>query len=311
MKIDRLLAIIFILQNREKVTAAEMADYFDVSVRTIYRDIESLGLTGIPVYAEQGKGGGISLMSNFRLEKRFFLSTELNDLIAAVQEIPEITGDLNLEKAVEKMRLLSGTGIDEKQEDPVISCNFSDSLHPKDKKIMNELSGMIRSEHRVSFSYKPPEKEASIRTVEPLRLIFLNRNWYLQAWCLKRDDYRLFRISRIHDLKLTNNSFDRSVRMKDLPSPTANYSPPAAELDLLFLKKDIQSLKEYFHESDFQETENGIRIKIRWPVDEWVYRFLMGFGPDLVIISPEEVRDEIAMRHRKASDNYFSKYNIT
>jgi len=306
MKIDRMLAIILILLTRKKVTASELADYFEVSVRTIYRDIESLSITGIPVYAEQGKGGGISLVSDFRLERRFFLTSELNDLIAAVQEIPKITGDANLENAVEKMRFLSGADADGKTGAPVVACDFTGSLRPEEKEVMTLISGAVRSQQLIEFSYQAREKTKAVRQVEPLRLIFLHRNWYLQAWCLLRQDYRLFKITRMNELRVLAKNFDRKPRMKELPEASINSTMPPTELDLLFTSAGAEGVGEYFKESDFRQTEEGLRIKIKWPLDEWVYRFLMGFGPELTVVSPIEVRDEIAMRHREAADKYLN-----
>ncbi|MBI9107779.1 MAG: YafY family transcriptional regulator [Spirochaetales bacterium] len=305
MKIDRMLAMILILLTRKRVTASELADYFEVSVRTIYRDIESLSMTGIPVYAEQGRGGGISLVSEFRLEERFFLKSELNDLIAAVQEIPKITGDANLENAVEKMRFLSGVEDAEKSGEPVVSCDFTGSLRPQEKEMMARLSGAIRSQHQVEFSYQASEQPKRLRQVEPLRLIFLHRSWYLQAWCLLRGDYRLFKIARISDLRVLSEHFDRTRRMKDLPEASIRNSKPPVSLELLFTPAGAEGVGEYFNESDFRQTEEGLIINIEWPLDEWVYRFLMGFGPELTVLGPPAVRDEIARRHREAAVNYF------
>ena len=311
MKIDRLLAIILILLTRKKITASELAAYFEVSVRTIYRDIESLSMTGIPVYAEQGKGGGISLVNDFRLEKRFFLKSELYDLIAAVQEIPKITGDVNLENAVEKIRLLSGAGGEDKTADSVVACDFSGSLRTDEKDVMARLSGAVREQRQVEFSYCTNENNNLVRRVEPLRLIFLHRSWYLQAWCLLREDYRMFKIARINDLRVLTESFDRKLKMRELPKASFERSAAADEIDLLFTADAAAYAGEFFEKSDFRQTENGARIKIQWPLDEWVYRFLMGFGPDLTVLGPPGVRDEVARRHRAAAEIYLKKTDET
>jgi predicted DNA-binding transcriptional regulator YafY len=307
MKIDRLLSIVLILLTRDKLTASELAEYFEVSVRTIYRDIESISLAGIPVYAEQGKGGGISLMGHFKLERQFFLSSELNDLIAAVQRIPAITGDSQLEKAVEKMRFLSGAEGVGIPDDSVVACHFSDDFFDDEKRSMETLTKAIRSEQVVEFSYSAPDKEKSVRDVEPLRIIFLFSNWYLQAWCLIRNDYRLFKISRMDALKIKNRTFLRAMRMKTIPEPSGGNSKPTTSIELLFTDKKVAGLNDYFRESEFHESEEGLRICVEWPLDEWVYRFLMGFGPGVLVLSPLAVKEEIFRRHQKALENY-SKY---
>ncbi len=303
MKIDRLLAIVMLLLTREKTTAAELAAYFEVSVRTIYRDLESLSMTGIPIYTEPGKGGGIFLMRDYRLERQFFCSSELQDIVAAVQGLSDITGDTGLGEAVEKMKFLSGeTG----EAEPVVFCDFKASMGESEKKVMSLITKAVRASNTVMFKYTARESGRMDRHVEPLRLVYLHKHWYLQAWCRERQDYRLFKISRIEDVRLTSAVFDRTERLKELPPADSRSDRPRRELKLLFSGPGAEAAREFFKDGSISKEKDGILVHAKWSLDEWVYGFLMGFGADLTVIEPSDVRNEVIKRHKKAFEKYMS-----
>ncbi len=299
MKIDRLLALLLILFTRDRVTASELAETFEVSVRTIYRDMETLAQAGIPVFAEQGKGGGLSLMEGYRLERRFFSADELGEVLSVVRGLPEITGDEVMDRAVEKIARLTGGG-----EEPLADYDLTGSLSGEEREIMARLAGEIRAQKTLVLTYRTGEGNRSEREIEPLRLTFHNRNWYLQAWCRKRGDYRLFKIARIEAVSPGGTPFDRKSRLAGLPPLLLEGKEEPVEMDLLFSPPAKERAEEFFRGADWIEDPRGFRLLLAWPLDEGVYSFLLGYGPGLTVLGPDFLRREVAERHRRAWENY-------
>ena len=189
MKIDRLIGILAVLLRREQITAPELAARFEVSRRTINRDIESLCKAGIPIVTSQGSGGGISIMEDYKIDRTLLTTKDMQMILAGLRSLDSVSGSSYYEQLMEKLKPGASSftcGSDFMLID--LSSWYKDSLAPK----IQLIQEAIPEKRLLTFRYYSPKGEAE-RTAEPYYLVFHWSNWYLWAWCEKRQDFRLFR----------------------------------------------------------------------------------------------------------------------
>ena len=212
MKMERLIGILSILLQREKVTAPELVEQFEVSRRTIQRDIESLCRAGIPIATTQGPGGGISIMEGYRVDRTVLTAPEMQAILAGLRSLDSVSGTRRYTQLMEK--LSTGTGglvpggahmlID-------LASWYKTSLPPK----IEQIQGAMEQHRTIRFTYLSP-KEESVRTIEPYYLVFHWSTWYVWGWCQMREDFRLFKLNRMMELT-SGEPFDlRPAPLPDL-----------------------------------------------------------------------------------------------
>ena len=200
MQINRLFEIVYMLMNKKAATAKELSDHFEVSQRTIYRDIDILNEAGIPVYTNKGKGGGISILDNFLLNKSVFSDQEQNEILFALQSFRAVKY-VNADTVLTKL-----SAIFKKSKDIVnwVEVDFSDWTY-NGKEKFNAVKSAIIEKKCISFNYYGASGEKTHRKVYPMQLWFKHRAWYIKAYCLMRKDFRLFKISRIQNILVSEN----------------------------------------------------------------------------------------------------------
>ena len=185
-------------------SAPELAKKFEVSTRTIYRDLDTISAAGIPIYATQGKGGGISLLENYVLDKSLFSEKEQEQILMSLQGIASTKG----EKADELLSKLSALfqikGTD------WIEVDFS-AWDKNKAEIFGKIKKAIFDRRIITFSYFGSNGQYLSRSVKPIKLIFKGNDWYLYGFCLLRNDYRFFKLTRIKDLATSDETFIRDV----------------------------------------------------------------------------------------------------
>ena len=305
MRIDRLYAITLLLMNREKITAREIAERFGVSVRTVYRDIDTLDLAGIPVITYPGIGGGIGLIPGYRLDGGYFTRGELKDLVATLEGIAPILSETTLPATMGKANALSRQSpIRSTDEDSPVSIDLTGwREHPGWKDCMSLLIGAIRTKRAVVFAYTSLKDQRLVREVEPLRVIFRNSNWYLSAWCRLREDYRWFTISRIENLRRLDSPFDRRRRLEEAPRDGA-FGEPTLPIRIALTVKGAAKAIDYIHPDSLIPDGNRQSIVLNWPANEWLYGFLLSLGPEVEVLEPVEIRLEIKRRIQTALERY-------
>ena len=205
MQINRLFEIIYILLDKKTVTANELAKKFEVSSRTIYRDIEILSGAGIPIYTNKGKGGGISILDNFILDKSVISKEEQSAIITA------LTAMSVLPKCCKKQVLrIKCHYFLNLTDNSWIDVDFSD-WNVEQKNFFDKIRDSIIERFALKLKYINSNGEISERIAEPLKLYFKSKSWYLIAYCRKADDYRMFRLSRIREVEVTNEHFEREM----------------------------------------------------------------------------------------------------
>jgi predicted DNA-binding transcriptional regulator YafY len=301
MKINRLLEITIILMNRGTVTARELADRFGVSARTIYRDIDVLSGAGVPVYTCKGSNGGIHLMEDYSLNKTIVNEHEADSLMLALKTL-QATRYPDLSVTLDKL----GALFKRSAQNDWVRVDFSPwgSTPNDDNKFVN-IKMAILNRKVITFEYLSSLEEKSIRTVESLQLIYKGQAWYLLGWCRSREDYRMFRISRIKKLALTQDSFTPRSVENQTETKTSGDAPEFITAVLRFGSEIMHRIYDDYDEDMIRRNADGTcDVELTMLEDEWVYGYILSFGSSVEVVSPEGLRQKIAERLEKALGNY-------
>ena len=289
MKIDRLIGILSILLQEEKTTAPELAERFEVSRRTINRDIEDLCKAGIPIRTAQGTGGGISIMEGYRMDRTILTSKDMQMILAGLRSLDSVSGSGYYGQLMEKIQAGSSefiTGRDSILID--LSSWYRESLAP----MIETIQDAIGNRHFIRFRYYAPSGESD-RTIEPYYLVFRWSSWYLWGWCTDRKDYRLFKLNRMDKVAETDKEFIcRNAPMPDLS--TEKIFPGGIKVKALFTPDMKWRLVEEFGPHCFTETDDGRLLFTADYTDmENLVTWLMTFGAKAEVLEPAEARDII------------------
>lgn len=300
MKIDRLIGILSVLLQKEKTTAPELADRFEVSKRTINRDIEDLCRAGIPIRTAQGIGGGISIMDGYRMDRTILTSKDMQMILAGLRSLDSVSGSSYYGQLMEKIQAGSSefiTGRDSILID--LSSWYRDSLAPK----IEITQDAIEDRRLIKFRYYAPSGESE-RTVEPYYLVFRWSSWYLWAWCLKRKDFRLFKLNRMDGVQITEKNFEcRDATMPDLSNE--KIFPGGIKVKALFEADQKWRLVEEFGTSCFTENDDGRLLFTADYTDmENLITWILTFGDKAEVIEPEEVRERVRTAIEAMIKNY-------
>ena len=299
MKNERLFQMLYLLLEKGAATAPEISRSLGVSVRTVYRDVEALSMAGVPIYASQGKGGGISLMPGYSLDKALLSDEEQNQLLFALQSLRAV--DRPAEGLLNKLG-----GVFQKQNMNWIEVDFSRwGYGVPDTRRFDTIRNAILGKRILEILYCNTSGETTRRRIKPFKLIFKDKNWYLQAWCIRAEDYRLFKLSRIMELSLTGESFTETF--PDAPPaeivmpPTTAYQPTT----LVFSPVVAYRVYDEFDQTGIRKQADGtLQVSTVMPVDDWVIGYLITFGDTLTVLEPIELRDKLAKYATKIADHY-------
>lgn len=298
MQINRLFQIVYILLNKKSVTANELAEKFEVSARTIYRDIETLCSAGIPVYMAKGKGGGIRLLDNFVLNKSLLSEEEQNEILTALQGL-NATKYPDVDNVISKLGLLFN-----KCDYNWIDVDFT-NWGSNERKKFDLLKNSIISKRIIEFDYYGSSGEKTSRSVEPIQLWFKDKSWYLRGFCLSKDSIRIFKFSRIRDLKVTEKTFERVFPLEAFSEPVRGDNYRSVNLKLKIQSFSAYRVYDEFDEENITHNDDGsFTVNISFPEDEWVYGYILSFGSNAEVIEPEYMRDIIRERLKEALKKY-------
>ncbi len=295
MQINRLIEIVYILFDKKTITAKELSGYFEVSQRTIYRDIDVLSTAGIPIYTNKGKGGGISLLENFVLNKSILSEKEQIDILSSLQSLKALNGS-DVEPVLKKLAILFN-----KTNTYWIDVDFSRWGSGSDEKQkFSLLRTAILSRNLVTFDYYSSYGEKTERTIEPLKLIFKGQAWYVYGFCSVKSDFRLFKITRIKNLTLNKETFTRNIP-EDI---WGNPKDLTLKMIKLVLKIEpemaYRAYDEFEQEFIMKNTNGSFVVTATLPEDEWVYSYVLSFGNHAEVLEPVHVREIIK---RKLEEN--------
>ena len=301
MKINRLLEITILLINRGTITARELADRFEVSTRTIYRDIDVLSGTGVPVYTNKGNKGGICLLENFALNKAIINEYESDSLMLALKTL-QATKYPQLEGILEKM----GAVFKNAAHNDWVHIEFSPwgSGPNEDNKFLN-IKIAILNRQAITFDYVNAQGGKSFRSVEPIQLVFKGQAWYLRGYCSIKNDFRTFRISRIKNLIVTDRVFESQSEENNNNNATANDIIHLTDFKLRFQPEILHRVYDDFDEELIKRNTDGTcDVALSMTEDEWVYGYILSFGSYVEVLEPEHMREIIYSRLKKTMEFY-------
>ena len=300
MKIDRLIGILSVLLQEEKTTAPELAERFEVSRRTINRDIEDLCKAGIPILAVQGSGGGISIMDGYRMDRTILTSRDMQMILAGLRSLDSVSGTRYYGQLMEKIQTGSSEFISGKDSILIdLSSWYKASLTPK----IDVILSSIENRKLLEFRYYSPSRESS-RTIEPYYLVFKWSSWYVWGWCTTKEDFRLFKLNRMDSVAET----DRSFVCRDVPLPDLSNEkifPGGIKVKALFSPEVKWRLIEEFGLNSFTDTDDG---KLLFTADytdmDNLVSWILTFGDKAEVLEPLEARDLIRRNAEKTLQIY-------
>jgi len=302
MKTERLVSMIFLLMKKKKISARELADYYDCSVRTIYRDMETLENAGVPVISYRGTEGGFELIEGYRIEKPFLSSQEASMVLGLLQGISQVVDDVEIESISTKMDGANATFSNLYFD--MRGWGMSDDFREK-----ANCCNQAISHHKALFiEYFNSYLHSTTRKIYPLKIIIKGSQWYLHAFCTLKSNYRLFKITRIKSLQITDELFDPSDYHL-IPKQENEWAGDSeTPLILKFDKNIYSSFKDFFLEENITEyTGEHFIVSVNFPIDNWVKSLILSFGEMVEVIEPAFLRKEIKAAAQKIVD----KYDIT
>jgi len=294
VKLDRLLSIVVLLLGRERMTAADLALRFEVTVRTIYRDLDAINASGIPIVAYPGPGGGFCIESSYTIDRRLFGFEDLKAIVAALKGVNAALDDRAIGSVLEKIESLGPRErAEEFLEDRVVIDLFPWGRRDEERRLVKLLEPAIAERRIVEFSYSSYGGRPERRAVEPMTLVFKSYAWYLWAFCRLRGDYRIFKLIRMRDIDL---KLERFTRRPGSYKPEAEPpQPPMIEVVLGFDAARVDEAEEWYGGEGFErDGKGGARVSLRVPEGDWIVNMLLGFGPGLRILEPERLRSLFA-----------------
>ena len=289
MKTQRLIGILSILLQKDRVTAPELAARFEVSRRTIQRDLEALSLAGIPIATRQGKHGGISIMDGYRLDRTALTSAEMQAILSGLRSLDSVSGTARYRQLMEKLSAGTADLISADESVLIDLASWYQSSLPEK---FDTIQQAIHRRLLLQFTYCSPGGETE-RLVEPYFLVFQWSSWYLWAYCTTRADYRLFKLNRMTSLTLQAQGFvKRNVPLPDL-RPERMFRHPV-QIKVRFSPACKWRLQEEYGADALQVQEDGSLLFERAYGDrDTLFSWLLSFGWHAQLLEPESLRQEL------------------
>lgn len=286
MTVNRHFEIIYILLDKKRVTAKELAEHFEVSTRTIYRDVDVLSGAGIPIYASKGKGGGISLLERYVLNASLFTINEQADILTGLQTLAA-TDFPDTEKSLKKAAQLF-------KQDTInwIDIDFSPwGSRKEEKQLFFLLRDSIIHQFKIQFTYFNSKGEKSERCVEPYQLLFKQSAWYISGFCLEKESFRVFKVSRMRKLIVRKERSDLSPLPKGVEEAEREVAQSSIPVSLRISAGGAYRVYDEFDEDSITKNKDGsFLIEVHLPDSPWLDRYLLSFGTLLEEVHSKDLR---------------------
>lgn len=296
MKESRLFKIIYFILEKGRVTAPELAEKFEVSVRTIYRDVDVISSAGIPIYVTTGRSGGIQILDNYVLDKAFFSDKEKHDILSALQSLSVIDNTCERE-LLTKLSALFNT-----QPENWVEVDFSRwGSKTQDNAKFEQLKNAAINHKVATIVYVSSYFKKTRRNIHPLKLYYKSKEWYIKAYCTEKNDFRLFKINRIIHCEILDEDFI-PVEFPELQDTEQNsYN----KIILRFPKEMAYRVYDEFREDEITEQENGDFIAAAYmPEDAWLIGYLLSYGVYVEVIEPAYLRKVLSDEAKKIYEKY-------
>lgn len=295
MKISRLFEMVFLLMNHKKMSAKELAKYFEVSVRTIYRDIDVLSMANIPIYATKGRNGGIALMDHYVLNKALVSKEEQQQILTSLKSF-SFSAESEINQTLKKLKAFFDV-----EDTSWLSVDYKSWSMQKDDDIEFSLfKEAILQTKQVRFLYYDKEGRAQERIIEPYQLLFKSSNWYVHAYCVTANDFRYFKINRMQNITL----LDRTFTKRAMPEHTfKDYISKQQEVIIKVDKKQAHRVLDEMKNDILKEDKNYFLVKLTMD-ENWIYSYLFGYLDMIEVIEPQTVRIKMKEIAEKINNKY-------
>ena len=300
MKVDRLVSIIMILLDKKRIGAQELADMFEVSPRTIYRDIDAICMAGIPIRSTSGVGGGFEIMPQYKIDKNVFSTADLSALLMGLSGLSNIVRGDELIHTLAKVKSFIPA---ERAKDIEVKANqICIDLSPwmGNRNIQPYLATIqtaMQERRLLTFTYTDRHGNQTERTAEPYQLVLKSSHWYFQGYCYKRNDFRLFRLSRILSLHMEEDTFVP----RDYQKPQLDIDNIVATMQktiILRIHKSIMDrVLDYCPYEQFSPDDDAHFI-VHFPFieNDYYYDMLLSFGNKCECLGPAPIRERLKRR---------------
>lgn len=292
MKMDRLIALIMILLEHEQISARELAERLEVSRRTIYRDIDTLNRAGLPIYTLMGAWGGVGLMKSYKVGKTLFTPQEIQNLQDGLHSYKQLFGRREMVYAAEKLNALYPDNAERQPNAPFVM----DLSLNQGNESLRSLFGMIEAamnEHFVlTFAYTDAQGQISERQAEPYQVVFKESTWYMQAYCLDKKDYRIFKLARMSGLQVTKEQFVPRA-FTPLPMDGGDWlSQGWVEVTIRLDRSVMDRVIERFGADHILRVDEH-HCWAKYPIiaNDYGYDRLLAFGDKCEVLGPPEIRE--------------------
>ncbi len=300
MKLDRLIGILSILLQKEKVTAADLAEIFEVSHRTILRDVDALCCAGIPLVTYKGKGGGIAIMDGYKLDKTVFSTREMQAILAGLQSLDSISGTNRYRQLMEKLSADAARTLCAENH-ILIDLSAWDKSAVSEK--IEQIQSAMEQDAVISFTYFAPSGD-TVRTIEPYHLVFQWANWYVWGYCNLRQDYRMFKLTRMVNLIVT----EEKRQKRTVPVYVCNK--------LRHTEGEIQAVVRFDNAIKWRiidefglerlewDADGNLLLSFTWSDELSFYQYILTFGSQAEIISPIAYRERFRLLLKEIAEKY-------
>lgn len=308
MKIDRLVSIIMILLDKERIGAQELADMFEVSPRTIYRDIDAINMAGIPIHSTPGVGGGFEIMQNYKIDKKIFSAADLSAILMGLSGLSNMIRGEELINALAKVKSFIPADRAKAIELKVnqICIDLSPWTGSRNIQLYLEIVKAALQESRLlSFEYVAHHGNISSRTVEPYQLVLKSSHWYLHGYCHKRNDFRMFRLSRMSNLQIQEKTFIPQEYQKPALDFAEVLETMQTKIKIRVHKSIMDRVLDFCTYEHFSpDCEEYYIVNFPFIENEYYYNILFSFGDKCECLEPLHIRAEMKRRIQKIAALY-------
>ncbi|ENI8379365.1 YafY family transcriptional regulator [Listeria monocytogenes] len=300
MKVDRLMSIVLILLDKERISAQELADRFEVSLRTIYRDIDAIDLAGVPIRSTPGVGGGFEIMPNYKMDSKVFSTADLSAILMGLSSLSNMVRGDELINALAKIK--SFIPADRAKEIELkanqIYIDLSQWTGNNNIQPHVEIIKVALQENKLlTFEYIAHQGNKTVRIVEPYQLVMKSSHWYLYGYCQNRNDFRLFRLSRMSGLKILEDTFT----LRDFRKPQLEMEDIVAvmqiEIKIRIHQSIIDRVLDYCsYENFYHDGEEHYIVSFPFIENEYHYDILLSFGDKCECLEPLHIREKMKRR---------------
>lgn len=303
-KIERILAIIVLLLENEIVSTAQLAQRFEVTKRTIFRDIETIELAGFPIVSHPGRNGGFSFVNSFKLRTHTYSNEERQELINALSVKEELFGISDQQNTIKEKIMLLQRNLGEENQTKTRFSFESPTMHRQEieaetKVKINAINRALKQNRKLLIDYVDNKGEHTKRIIHPYEMILKNGSWYIYSYCEYREAFRYFKITRIRQLAIHHTQF-KTHQYTSQRLTEANEGL----IQLRFRKEDLGKLYDYYTEEEIKVTNTHIEVSIYAKQQKTILPFLLMFGNGVTVIAPIELQEQHKQEILKLSKTY-------